>query len=368
MKTGRSLEEVAQELSRQRVAKRDFVGDTKGMNFVVNDDDQVALEMAGVGDVMPLRQTAHRQFAIHAAIPKPYYDRMLENAPDLLATNMNHWLAQKESKRMVRTLDGQVRALLSNRYRPLDNAELAEAILPSISKYGARVDSCEITDDRFYLKVVRPDLKAEVMPPGAEWGKGHTAVDVVQAGFVAQNSEVGFGALGFYPAIHTIRCTNLATFKEQAMRQTHVGRKHEDGEYNRYLSDETRQAEDRAFWGKARDLAIAAMDGRVFNDLVKSLQETRERRIEADVKRTVEVVANKFTMTQEEQEGVLEHLIRGGDLSQYGMHSAITRLSQDVESYDRASELERLGGQIIELPANSWRRVNELAKQPAVAL
>jgi hypothetical protein len=32
-------------------------------------------------------------------------------------------------------------------------------------------------------------------------------------------------------------------------------------------------------------------------------------------------------------------------------------MSQDVDDYDRASELERLGGKVIELPRNDWQKL-----------
>jgi len=34
--------------------------------------------------------------------------------------------------------------------------------------------------------------------------------------------------------------------------------------------------------------------------------------------------------------------------------SLLTRASQDVDDYDRATDLERLGGQLIELPRQAW--------------
>jgi hypothetical protein len=45
------------------------------------------------------------------------------------------------------------------------------------------------------------------------------------------------------------------------------------------------------------------------------------------------------------------------DLSRLGLHNAVTRYSQDVESYDRAPELERIGAQVIELPKNDWTQI-----------
>jgi hypothetical protein len=51
-------------------------------------------------------------------------------------------------------------------------------------------------------------------------------------------------------------------------------------------------------------------------------------------------------------------LIRGGDLTQYGLSNAVTQMSQDIEDYDRASDLERMGGQIIELPKSDWHTIS----------
>lgn len=58
---------------------------------------------------------------------------------------------------------------------------------------------------------------------------------------------------------------------------------------------------------------------------------------------------------------MLRHLATGGDLSRWGMANALTRFSQDVEDYDRATEFERMGGQVIELPRNDWQAIAEAA-------
>ena len=39
------------------------------------------------------------------------------------------------------------------------------------------------------------------------------------------------------------------------------------------------------------------------------------------------------------------------------MLNAVTNLANDTDSYDRASELELLGGRILDLPANQWHEV-----------
>lgn len=45
----------------------------------------------------------------------------------------------------------------------------------------------------------------------------------------------------------------------------------------------------------------------------------------------------------------------------YIVPNAITRMSSDVESYDRATDLERVGAQVIELPRDDWKVLAEAA-------
>jgi len=69
----------------------------------------------------------------------------------------------------------------------------------------------------------------------------------------------------------------------------------------------------------------------------------------------VERVGRKFLLNEGERKGILARLIEGADLSLYGLHSAITRHSADIDQYDRATEMERMGGDLIEMPANEAR-------------
>ncbi|HQD31444.1 MAG TPA: hypothetical protein PLY59_07600 [Clostridiales bacterium] len=74
--------------------------------------------------------------------------------------------------------------------------------------------------------------------------------------------------------------------------------------------------------------------------------------------KVVELSAKEFGLTQEESNGVLGHLIQGGDLSLYGLANAVTRHSQDVKSYDRATELEAAGWSILNMSPSLWRQLN----------
>lgn len=73
-----------------------------------------------------------------------------------------------------------------------------------------------------------------------------------------------------------------------------------------------------------------------------------------DVPAIVKLASKEFHITDSESTGVLQRLIESNDLTLYGLSNAVTRHSQDVESYDRASELESIGYSI------QYRRIHRL--------
>ena len=85
------------------------------------------------------------------------------------------------------------------------------------------------------------------------------------------------------------------------------------------------------------------------------MRASRGETIQGDPTVMIEKVQDKFGFTQAETGGILNHLIQGGDLSKYGLHAAVTRAAADLESYDRATELEQIGADIIDLPKNQWQ-------------
>lgn len=359
MKLGRTLVDLAAEITRQAAQKRDYVADTQNMRMASPgniDVPQLVLDPGGPNEfTLDVKPIAHAQIAGHLGIPKPYYDRMLTENPSLLVRNVNTWFLQNHAKRMVRTLDGAARAFLSNGFRPLDNVDLLEATLPRIADLGVDILSCQVTDSKLYLKVVDSRIKRD-LPTGASLGEGHQRFDTVSPALVISNSEVGAGALSVLTSVWTGGCTNLMVISERSTRKYHVGARADIGdEVYALLSDETRRVTDEALWRQLGDVVTGAFDVARFDATVERLAATATNAIEAPVEKVVEVTAKRFGMNDAERSSVLAHLIRGGSLTQYGLHAAITRTAEDLEDYDRASHFEALGGRVIELPRAEWR-------------
>jgi len=162
MKAGRTLHELAPEIERQSAGKRDFIVDTSEHLTMLTTSDGSELHIAGSGE-FAFRPLAHEQVADYLDIPRKFYSRLREGHPALLDHNVNALLRHQPKRRMVRTLDGKVRAFLSDRYRRLDNDELAQAILPVLGEIpGVQFPSTEITETRLYIKAVAPRVSGEV--------------------------------------------------------------------------------------------------------------------------------------------------------------------------------------------------------------
>lgn len=333
MKQGfKSLTEMAHELERQNAVKQDYVVDTREMTML--NATEIHLP-GGIGEqaILPL---AHRQIGQRLSIPAKYYDRLRTDHPQLLDLNVNGLFQAEPERRMIRTLDGKARAFLSDRYRRRDNFELANAVLPVLKQIpDAQVLSCALTDERMFIKVVSPRLQADVK-----------VGDTVQAGVSIENSEVGLGALVVRPLLYRLICLN-GMVTEAATRHYHVGKRVETDEDYSVYSDATLRLDDEAFFAKVGDTVNAAVSEATFQSIVAGLRETTETPKMADPIKGVEVLAKRYGMTEGESHGVLTHLIKDGDLTLYGAIQAVTRTSQDLESYDRASEFERLGGTML---------------------
>ncbi len=340
MKNGKTLQQLAMEVQRQQDNKRDFLISAKQINtFVHNNELELGFAIKDNENELftaPLTTNGHIQLGQFCDIPKKYYDILLQH-PELLQTNVQHWLNRSTDKRTIRTLDGKVRAVLSDKYRRLDNYDLAMNVLPMLTESQAIVESSEITDKRLYIKAITHKVQGEV-----------SVGDVVSAGIVISNSETGHGSLSIKPLIYRLVCRNGAIADDYAMRKYHVGRAEEMAQIE--FSNETLSADDKAFWLKVRDLVKFSLSQTTFEKIVDSMRESTNRKIENPTK-AIEMIGKKYTLTQDETQNVLAHLITGGDLSSWGLGNAVTRMAQDVDSYDRSTELESIGFSVM---MNSW--------------
>lgn len=359
MATTLTKEQLFQTILDQDARKLDVVADTRRMSSIVapvteGTPNRVVLDVDqpdGLASFV-LNDYASSQVATDLGIPKRYFDRMLGEAPVLLRSNIDHWLANQPNRRLLRGFKpggeggfSTGRAWLSDRYKRLDNIEIAKRIFPVFDEIdGIEFHQAQITDTRFYVRAVLPRLQAEIKTG-----------DVIQAGLEIRNSEVGAGTLSFNPFVLRLVCTNGMTVNEFGASRRHVGKR--IGDDDSWFSDEAIQADDTAFWLAARDTAKSVLTEVRFQEIAARLTEiVHGEKIAAPIAATEEL-QQRYSLTDEEREMVLTKLVAEGDLSQWGLLNAVTATAKTVDSFDRQAELESLGWTIAQLPTREFAQL-----------
>jgi hypothetical protein len=347
MNAGQGIETVAATILKQRDAKKDYIADTRAL--AMSERGSLIFKVGSEEKEFAPTENCYRQIGDRVGIPAKYFERMRASAPGLLANNVNHWFQTDSEKRMLRTFQNGsnvARAFLSDRYRPLDNIDIAAHVLPRIEAAGCEIKSTAITDNRLYVQAIIPRLEKKLAKVG----------DLVQSGVVISNSEIGCGSLWIEHMVYTLRCTN-GMIGENVVKRNHVGRSKagdmDDQDAREYFTDETRKADDRAFWLKVQDMVKFALSAEMFERACARLEKAATVEIE-NPSEVIEVIGERMAWQENESAAILKHFIKGGSTTQYGLLNAVTRAAEDCESYDRAVELERQGGEILLLKPSDF--------------
>ena len=342
MIAGMNISQLVTKLQEDAKAKRDFIVNTSRAKFVAKGEvTGIEFDFNREGTHFTNNRLFEAQVAGKVGIPTKYWDKMRQEAPELLERNVNHWFHAKPEARMIRTLKGSSRAFLSKGYRIIDDIEMVSNVLPRLHDAGWEVKSSQITEQRMYIQLVSPKLTKEVK-----------VGDVVQAGIAISNSEVGCGFSRFDPLIYCVKCTNGMIAAEGLLKR-HLGRAYVEGleDSMEIFQDETKKKVSAALWAQINDFIDQVISEESFNLLVNRMQEATTVKVDCPTE-AVEIVQKRYNMTDDERDSILNNLIQEGDRSQFGLVNAITAMANVMEDYDRGIEIERIGGKVLELPSS----------------
>jgi hypothetical protein len=323
------LVNLVKELERQKENSLDLIVDSSTLKAIPDENDGIRLEIPEYGE-FPLTNWAHGQLADKLGIPRKYYERMRAmGKSELLAENINAWLGERE-RRLIRILDGKIRAILSDRYRMMDNYDLVFLALDEFKKKETvEIYRADLTETMLYLKAIDRTLTASIKVD-----------DIVFGGLILRNSEVGASAFRVEPFILRKVCEN-GLILEHSLKKVHLGRQQEAGEID--WSDETRILEDKAFWSKVRDIIKATFDGRIFESWIKRLRESVWVGIDKPVK-VVEKIAESLEFSEEKKSQLLMYF---SEHTKYGLVNAVSRLAREMKDTDEQVRLEEFSGRIL---------------------
>ena len=147
------------------------------------------------------------------------------------------------------------------------------------------------------------------------------------------------------------------------MNVRHVGRRisADSDNYTIYAS-ETLEADDNALLLKVRDIVRAAFDEARFVTLVEKMTAAATGTQIKHPVRAIEVLGKATDLSLNLQENVLTALLQNNDLSRWGVINAITQQANaDELDYDTATDLETLGGKVLNWSPAEWNRVAQAA-------
>ena len=80
--------------------------------------------------------------------------------------------------------------------------------------------------------------------------------------------------------------------------------------------------------------------------LIEKMKAAREIKV-ADANESIEIIGKHYGIDEREQSLILMHYLQDKDESFYGLVNAVTRTASDAVTYTRASELERIGSDLL---------------------
>lgn len=371
MKRHITLQELAEELRVDNAKKYDIVipsskirmadGQLIVSNEELNEGLSSVLADSGISESNELKldvlSTAHGNISDKLGIPKKYYDRMLDN-DGILEYNVNYWLEKANKNYFLRNFvdkqeqTGVCRALLSDRFKVIDNFDVLMATLEAVKGSGVnlKIQDCDVTDKRMYVRFVAPDievdspelLKSYRVPNGSD-NQGKTGII---SGFVISNSEVGHGQFSISPRAVVLACQNGMVFKDDAFQKTHLG-----GQMDAFSqiewSDDTRENNMKLIISQVKDAIKTYISEEYFTRKIQHLEELGKTKLNHPLE-VVKNVSKNLSFSEDKQHDLLNYFIQGADTSAFGVCQALTYYGQVCEDADFQFELEKEAVSMLE--------------------
>jgi hypothetical protein len=375
-----NLRLVVEELKRQKESRVDFVADLSDLGLTrINDKFPFGLYGRTarvrewlVEDSLDFTAGAFSQLLEKASpsVPKKFGEALLKSNPTRLVDLLNglHADAGHEA-RLVRCLDGKVRAWLSDHYRMLDNYDIAFTALDVANRNKGQVIEASLSDTNMRLKFTSQAIwdRLDVAQNTPAGGYGHLGnhqfigssanngpslgedlpggPGTVHPLVTISNSETGHGGYRVRIGLLFGICMNLVAIDE-VICQIHLGGQLDAG----IFSQDTIRADSEVIMKKAADAVRTAFDQDKFKKLVARARQAQTVQITQPTAAVNHLIESQ-NINAEHQEALLESFLKDYSQTAFGLAQAVSRRAQDLDDGDAAYELEAIAGKIITTPA-----------------
>lgn len=315
---------------------KDQVVSTRAAKFFFGTAARIGVEFGG--EVHTITDHALGQVAERASVPITYL-RELAGAgkvwqSDLACEILNRSYGNIDRQRVLaRSVRGQLRGWLSDKFRRLDSRPLVDALAKECQAIGAVPVDGVATETRVALKVLLPEViepvPGEFLAYGGEWS----------------NSDYGNGYHSFRTFILRVWCLNGAT-AEDLLKQVHLGAKLPE---NIEFSDRTLRLDTQASVSALQDIVRGALGPAGRDRLTAAVRKAQERELApAQLKATLSKAVGKElgkTIVDAYEGADVVNLPEGR--TAWRASNAISWVARNTQDPERRLDLERLAGSVI---------------------
>lgn len=290
-----------------------------------------------------LMQKLHRhsvqQMAQTTDLPLKFIDGLQQItepwARELLAHNLKTVFTNRfaKSRYLLRSVNGEVRGFLSDRYRRLDSRPIIEAFVTAVQQKGALPYDGYVTDTKVALQAIMPEVYEPV--PG----------EMVAYGLSLENSDFGNGALSVRAYLLRIWCSNLAITQEE-MRQVHLGKRLDDSVL---YSQRTYELDAETTVSALRDVIGAQLNSDALRRRMDSVRLAQEQSVEAGSARDL----LRKTLLKAESDAVIDAYNSPDTLNlpagntTWRLSNAISWVAGNTGDAERKLELMKFAGEVL---------------------
>ncbi len=373
--TGR-LSQLVAELERQRESVVDFIADSRELDVLDSSDGMYLVSNSiQVGEWLteatPISDKALAQMGqrVEPDVPVTFLRRLASQRPKLCAELLTQLLHETAKRRLIRVLDGKIRAFLSDRYLCIDHYALAFAALDAVKASNGNVVSASLTETNMRLKFTTQEVWDSIdnaAPNSQQFinlrgmganpdlltrlGQGAQDHDEMQGGIgtvvptcTLSNSETGNGRLILELGVLNSYCLNTCLMDESVAR-VHLGETMEVGVY----SSATIALETASIMAKIKDAISAAFHPATFSKMVDRMRSAKDTAIQSPAPAVTQCIKD-HGLPESYADDLLAYFVRE-EQTAYGMGQAVSRFAQDFDDPDKSYELEKVAGSIYNQP------------------
>lgn len=279
-----------------------------------------------------------------ANIPDQYASKLLAGEPwqqALLSHALTETFDHSPARHLLRVVNGDVRGVMSDRYRRLDARPLSDQFVNLAKQYGAVPFDGYPGDTRVSLTVVIPTvyepIPNEFVVLGAKWS----------------TSDFGHGAHLFSTFVLRCLCLN-GLVGDDLLRQVHLGRRlGEELEMGAIFSDRTIELDTEAAKSAITDVMGSAFDEDNRQRFLSRIVQAQEQVVDwASLHRRL-----AKSLTKGELDAV-DGAYNGPDVQNlppgntvWRASNALSWIANTIENADRQAEFARLAGEVLKIAA-----------------